>query len=562
MRGVVRDGNLEGGRLRAGSWPVMMQKILVVVTALAGLASAEPSGTLRLGVRDDATGAALPARLYIRDEEGGFHLPPPESGFHVYNNADTGFNVRETYTLLPAKPVDIPLPPGGYELTVERGRAYLPLTAMVTVRAGQAVQPPLRLRRIIDMAARGWYSGDVHVHTPPADLPAAMLADDLNVAFPISAWAIADDAVPAPKPPATIPARGEVVAVDPTHIYWSLNTEYEIFRCRGERHVLGAVLILGHQRPFTMTVPPLAGMIAEARSQNAILDLEKPSWPWTPAVAPLIGSGTFGIANNSMWRQKTVSAYLWGREPMDWVGAAPLTARQFVDYGLENWYALLNCGFDLVPSAGSANGVHPVPAGTSRVYVRVDGPFSYEKWLEGFRQGRSFVTDGPLLLMTVDGREAGDRVTLSAGERRTVQVDVEAVCVDGVERVEMLWNGDVRCSRPGTGGGDDPAARSLRFSEALTIEGSGWLAARCFERGSPDQPRFAHTGIVRFTDPTRPLYPTTGQIRYLIEQVEALIERGRTHLAPEALTEFERALEVYRKIARDAANASSRPADR
>jgi hypothetical protein len=57
----------------------------------------------------------------------------------------------------------------------------------------------------------------------------------------------------------------------------------------------------------------------------------------------------------------------------------PETAAGWVDYTLQTWYALLNSGFVLAPSAGTANGVHPVPLGYDRVYVKIDGPFSYEK---------------------------------------------------------------------------------------------------------------------------------------------------------------------------------------
>ena len=46
----------------------------------------------------------------------------------------------------------------------------------------------LRLRRWIDMAERGWYSGDTHTHRTLAELPNVMLAEDLNVAFPLLDW--------------------------------------------------------------------------------------------------------------------------------------------------------------------------------------------------------------------------------------------------------------------------------------------------------------------------------------------------------------------------------------
>ena len=68
----------------------------------------------------------------------------------------------------------------------------------------------------------------------------------------------------------------------------------------------------------------------------------------------------------------------------------------------EIYYHILNCGLRIPPSAGSASGVLPNPVGYNRVYVHLDGPFAYEKWWEGLRAGRSFVTNGPLLRVHVE----------------------------------------------------------------------------------------------------------------------------------------------------------------
>src|SRR5262245_9584333 len=54
------------------------------------------------------------------------------------------------------------------------------------------------------------------------------------------------------------------------------------------------------------------------------------------------------------------------------------------------------------PTAGCASGVHPVPLGFGRVYVRIDGEFTYDKWMKGLNDGRSFVTTGPMLFVKID----------------------------------------------------------------------------------------------------------------------------------------------------------------
>ena len=59
--------------------------------------------------------------------------------------------------------------------------------------------------------------------------------------------------------------------------------------------------------------------------------------------------------------------------------------------------------------------------GTVRTYARLDpnGPFTYEAWMEAVRRAETFVTYGPLLEFTVDGRSMGRFVgRLRRGPRR------------------------------------------------------------------------------------------------------------------------------------------------
>ena len=64
-------------------------------------------------------------------------------------------------------------------------------------------------------------------------------------------------------------------------------------------------------------------------------------------------------------------------------------------YSIAGAYALLNCGFRLRPTAGTASGVHPVPLGFGRVYVHLPDGFDYAAWMKGLGAGRSFVTAAP-----------------------------------------------------------------------------------------------------------------------------------------------------------------------
>ena len=84
----------------------------------------------------------------------------------------------------------------------------------------------------------------------------------------------------------------------------------------------------------------------------------------------------------------------------------------------EIYYHLLNCGLRLPPSAGSASGVLPNPVGYNRVYVHVGKELTWEKWWEGLRAGRSFVTNGPLLRVKAGRRAARPRLHRRRRARR------------------------------------------------------------------------------------------------------------------------------------------------
>jgi len=96
-------------------------------------------------------------------------------------------NAVEMHVTLSAHSFRVELPVGGYILTVERGTEYRPLVRRLEVGT-EPVHLCFPLHRWSNMAKRGWFSGDTHVHRSLADLPNVMLAEDLNVALPLTYW--------------------------------------------------------------------------------------------------------------------------------------------------------------------------------------------------------------------------------------------------------------------------------------------------------------------------------------------------------------------------------------
>ncbi|MBN1422834.1 MAG: CehA/McbA family metallohydrolase [Planctomycetes bacterium] len=517
--------------------------LFAAIAAIALTSDLRAAGLLIGTVVDAETKRPTPSRVSIRRDDGAWFFArsasPDGSAVEYRRQRGSESPIAEMHVTLSAHPFRADLPPGKYAISVERGKEYAPASIAVELGA-DPVRLTIPLRRWIDMAARGWYSGDTHVHRSLEELPNVMLAEDLNVAYPLVYWVTRSGTPPGQGDRS---ARGAVrpdpIAIDATHVIVPLNTEYEIFTVGGKPHTLGAFFIIDHDTVFETGVPPVRAIAERAHREGALLELDKHCWPWSMAIVPIARIDLYELANNHHWRVpfgfpefgEPAAPYMRiERDARGW------TERGWTEYGFQNYYALLDCGFRLRPTAGTASGVHPVPLGFGRVYVKIDGPFSAEAWKEGLAAGRSFVTTGPMLFARVE-REAG-----------RVRVTGSAIGEGPLARIEIVVNGEVaRAVEPANREGER-GGRESPFDERVPIAGSSWVAVRCFEDRPEGRIRFAHTAPVFIDIEGKPLRPRREEIAYLIARVEAEIARSEGVLPPAAIDEYREALEIYRAI--------------
>jgi len=524
-----------------------------------GLLLAEPRGaaaTVTGRVTDAVTGSPIPCRLYL-ERDNGTPLSPliadPQGSAVRYERRNwVNPGAQEVHSTLSAHPWRAELEPGTYRVIVERGKEYRPLVREFRV-GDEPVQLELPLQRWIRMDALRWYGGDTHVHRSLAELPNLLLAEDLNVALPLTYWTTRAGEAPAAgdktrQEDASAPAQ--LIRVDDTHVIWPRNTEYEIFSVGGTNHTLGALFLLNHRTAFTRGVPPWSPVAAQARDEGALLDMDKLDWPFAFMLPPVTGATLYELANNHMWR--TAFGFT------QWVSAAPPylqppyggrsgNERDWTLYTHGMYHTLLNAGFRVVPTAGTASGVHPVPLGFSRVYVHLPQGFSYEAWIDGLARGRSFVTTGPMLLATVNDRQPGEEFAQPA-EPRTYRVAGRVVSEHPLAFLEVLHNGiPVRTLMPRNSPTPE-GAHETAFSTELTLAESGWLAVRCWEDRPAGRFRWAHSAPWHVTVPGKPLQPRREEKEFLVGRMEAELARSRSLLAPEALAEYDRALARYRSL--------------
>jgi len=530
------------------SFSTMLLGLLVASTAVA-----QETVTLKGSIVDAETGQPVAARIYIQGTDGKWYFPKsavPE-GTAIELKRQVSPTSLEQHVTLSAHPFVVDVPPGKYTITVERGKEYRPAIHEIEV---DRKSPEIRLaiQRWIHMTQLGWYSGDIHAHQPLANMPNLIMAEDLNVGMTLSHWVTAADLSPqngnrvkdpAPKP--------EWIQVDPQHGIYPLNTEYEIFTVAGKSHTLGAVLICGQKSLLDQGVPPVRRIAERAHADGAFLDLEKHSWPWSPMIVPLMKVDLFELSNNHCWRTNFgFPAWTLDAAPKSMnleLNDKGFTEWGWIDFGFQSYYAYLNCGFRMMPSAGTAAGVHPVPLGYGRVYVHVPGEFTYEKWKTNLLAGRSFVTTGPMMRLRFNDEDAGHQFH---AKTNPTAIRIEGVIESASHpcRIEIVQNGDVVWTGTPAPSAKTPGHIEQSIHHVLPFRRSGWLIVRCFEQREDNRIVFAHSAPVFVDIPDQPARPKKWEVEHFIERIERELSRHQGVLNADAIEEYQEALAIYRDL--------------
>lgn len=522
------------------------------------VALARPAvGQFRASVVDSASGQALPCRVSIQGPDGAWHFAksssPDGSAVEHRKVSLTDRSIVEMHTTLSAHPFEASLAPGRYTITVERGKEYHTATVPLEM-TDKPVAVTIKLRRWVDLPARGWYSGETHVHRSLEELPNLMLAEDLNVAFPLVDWVREAFVAPTQQRNANANAQApeaNPITVDPTHLIDPRNTEYELFTVGETRHTLGAFFVIRHKTRLDLGAPPVVPIAQRAHREGALIELDKHNWPWSLAIVPIMPVDLFELSNNHVWRT-TFGLRAFGEAPAAYMNVERdekgMTERGWLDFGFQTYYALLDCGFRLRPTAGTGSGVHPVPLGFSRVFVHLPNGFNGDAWFEGLNAGRVFVTTGPMLFATLDEQGPGQVFTRPG----TYRLSGTALAPYPLKRIELIVNGELRHELPAANRPTDEGAYESPIAFSLPIDSTSWVAVRCFEDRPDGRPRFAHTAPWHIDVPDRPLRPRKEEIAYLLERTRAEIARSSGLLPPEAQAEYRKALMIYEAIARSA----------
>ena len=502
---------------------------------------------------DSQSGETLPARLEILSDKGVRYEAKsidPLSPALPYKRQAGPVSIEHHVTLSQGDFI-VDLPPGNYTFTAQRGKEFLVESRNVEVK-DKPLELVLKLRRWIDMPSLGWYSGDVHSHRLWSEMKNLALAEDVHLSFPLSNWVTSAEAglVSGNKIQGGYQGNPKTILVDKTHLIHSHNAEFEIFSVKGRNHTLGAILGVGMSAMDDDRAPPLSPFVAKVHSQGGLTDLEKHSWPWSLAIAATHKVDLFELANNHVWQTRFGFPSWTIEESAPYMGlertTQGLTEWGWIDFGFQTYYALLNCGLRIMPSAGTGSGVHPVPHGFSRVYAKIDGPLELKSWLQALKGGKSFVTTGPLLRAEIDGKTSGEIFKGPFAK----PLHLRAIVHSGlpIDRIEVLFNGVLIHQERPNGCPRDEGGNDTVFSKMITPAQSGWYVVRVFEKHPEGRIRFAHTAPWFVEMEGKPLRPRKEELDHILKTLDREIARNKNVLDAKSLAEIVAAREYYGRL--------------
>lgn len=335
------------------------------------------------------------------------------------------------------------LPAGEYTIDSKRGPEYSQETQNVIIQADQR-RIEVHLKRWIDPAKWGWYSGDTHIHAAgcahyelptegvsPETIIRQVRGEGLSVGDVLSwgpGWYYQKHFFTgrAISPPASLEHPKLQTAVyaslrpKPTPEDSESVLHYDVEVSGFPSSVNGHLVLLGLKEQDY----PGAGHIEDWPSWNL------PILRWARSQGALAGYGHSGIG----MVVDTTDLPNYKIPSFDSAGANEAivdVTHGAVDFlsgcdtqpaaELNAWYHMLNCGYRLVMLGETEFPcITAERVGTGRSYVRLDHPPSgnagYEAWLRGLKRGRIYCGDGRshFLQFRVNGHASGDEDVLLA----------------------------------------------------------------------------------------------------------------------------------------------------
>lgn len=562
-------------------------RVLTIFSRDAGQRSAKLSfnvgqGTQDVGFLNETTILfdASPARritLHVLDEDG----KPTMASFifrdtldRIYPNpakrlAPDFFFQPQVYR---ADGESIDLPEGSYTVAVTGGPEYITENRHFHVGPGQSQEISFHLKRWIDPAHYGWYSGDHHIHAAgcshyenpsegvtPQDMDRQVRGEHLNV--------------------------GCVLTWGPCYYY-----QKQFFRGRQDDPTSKPNRLLHYDLE-------VSGFPSSHAGHLVLLNLKDQDYPGTKRIEdwptwdlPILRWGkaqgaTVGFAHSG-WGLQLAGDQLpnYNVPGFDGIGAneyiVDVTYPDTVDFisagdtpypwELNIWYQTLNVGFRTrISGETDFPCIYDSRVGEGRLYAKINAPLSYANWTSAIRSGATYVSDGRshLMAFTVNSTAVGSGdVQLAAPGKVRVEVTtaafldpqpndkVRSLPYDqkpywNLERarigdsrkvpVEVVVNGNAVARQEIVA---DGTLRTLDFD--VPIQQSSWVAVRILPS--------SHTNPVFVLVGSKPVRASRHSAQWCLAGVNQCWTQKAPKISavelPEARKAYDHAREVYEKL--------------
>jgi len=499
------------------------------------------------------TGKPTAARIYASAADGKFYAPPNSyarvahpgvtwrSGEHIFYTE--GEFLFET-------------PPGRISLEAVKGFEYSPIKQEVEVKAGETSDLVLNITQMVDMTAKGWYSGTNHTHPNKGgnqnntleDMMSIGRAEDLHVMTPL----VGNKDNRIIDREHFIKGGGEhpVSHSDPNTII----VVGQEFRPPMWGHVSYVGLKDHLLSPFTngyegtaldSFYPTNTDMARKAKAQGALVGYAH----------SFGGSGDPLQTNLGGGKAFPVDLALGAVDALEWSSSSRASLRV--------WQHALNNDFRLSPVGGEDAKLcfqRQTLVGSVRTYAYLGSNLTGAAWIRSLKEGRAFLTTGPLVEFTVNQRMPGESVTLPP-QGGSIVLEGRVWSYLPLTRMIIYHNGSAWKEIALTGD-----RKRGEFREQLKAEKSGWfsLVAEGPGAGVAGDPSFpqAITNAIR-------VYVGAQKIRnresaeYFIAWIDKLRDMtqklGVWHTPAQkdrVFSQFEEARRVYERLAGEAARGS------
>lgn len=476
----------------------------------------------------------------------------------------------------------VALQPGTYTVSWTRGPEYVVGQRTIVVPAAATHSESFDLKRWVHPAAKGWYSGDHHIHAAgcahyesptegvtPEDMMRHLLGEDLNVGCCLSwgpCWYHQKRYFEGKVHPLSSPNHLLRYDVEVSGFPSSHCGHICLLRLR-EQDYPGAKLI--NDWP-SWDLP----IFKWAREQGAVIGFAHSGWGLDVGPTKELPNYTIPPMNGIGANEYLVDV---AHDLCDFISTVDTPSV----WELNVWYHTLNCGYRCrISGETDFPCIYGERVGLGRSYVHLNDKLNFDDWAEGIKKGRCYVSDGKSHLMdfSVDGVGVGvkgSEVRLVAPGEVEVKARVAALLepkpTEATERIRKAplqakpyW--DAERARIGNGrtvpvevvvNGRAVASKEIvadgseqEVSFRVPVKTSSWVCLRVLPS--------SHTNPAWVLVGDKPVRASKRSAEWCAQATEKCWQEKKKAIRPkeqaEAQAAFEKAAAEYRRIATESAD--------